>query len=152
MKSTPDEDVSSLPLAALRARADRACLSLREAHAHIANQGPWRSASRGMRAIAQALEAVERLLPGFSAPPRALLARTVSDLTPRERRVLREAVDAERAARERLVRLLGKVAPADVEDALARAEARERVTAELSALFLLVDRVRAAPAARASQS
>jgi hypothetical protein len=152
MKTTPDADVHDLPLLALPPRVERACLELREARAHIEQQGPWHGAQRGLRAIERALGAVERLLPGFTERPRTLLARAISDLTITERRVLREAVDAERTARERLVRLLGEVPPADVDDALARVEARERVTAELSMLFQLVDQVRAAPPACASHS
>ena len=160
---TPDLDVHDLPLATLQARADRACLGLREARArftadiaiHVMTDRPSRSGLQRMRALDQALDAVERVLPGFTDPPRTVLARTIFDLTPVERVVLREALSAERAARERLARLLGEVAPEDVEDALARVGVREQVTAELSALFHEVDRVRAAAdayAASASQS
>jgi hypothetical protein len=102
-----------------------------------------------MRVLDRALGAVDRLLPGLTERPRTLLARAIGDLTSTERQVLREAVDAERAARARLERLLGEAPAADVEDALARVEARERVTGELSALFRQVDRVRAAPGAPA---
>jgi hypothetical protein len=146
MKSTQGDNVHNLPLSELRARADRARALLRDVRARVESPLARREdRAVGLRAIEEALEAIERHLPGLMERPHALLARTIRDLAPNERRVLSQAIDAERAARERLTRLLGEVSPEHVEDALARVEAQESMTAELSALFRLVERARAAP-------
>jgi hypothetical protein len=76
---------------------------------------------------------VEDVLAGFLAPPPTVLTRTLAQLTYMERGVLRCAIDEERAARERLSRLLGSVPASLLEDALARVEVREWVLAELLA-------------------
>jgi hypothetical protein len=91
-------------------------------------------------ALNWALDEVERLMPGLDGRPRALLARIIHDFGPRERAVLRAALDSERVARERLCSLLGAVTPAEAEEALARVEAQESVTSEVLNLFRQVER------------
>ncbi|MGA2449434.1 MAG: hypothetical protein ABTD50_12190 [Polyangiaceae bacterium] len=89
----------------------------------------------GSRALDWALDEVERLMPGLDGQPRELLARIIRDLGPRERAVLRGALDSERVARERLFALLGPVSPAEAEAALVRVEAQESITSEVLSLF-----------------
>ena len=148
MKSPPETDVHDLPLSELRLRVARVCLMLHDMRARVGGA----SSHHGMRCIDEALGTVARLLPGFSEPPRSLVARTVRTLAPVERRALRDAIETERAARDRVKRLLGQVPPAQAEDALARVEAVETVAAALSLLFRSVDAARLAPAAAASHS
>ncbi|HXN32832.1 MAG TPA: hypothetical protein VN894_13265 [Polyangiaceae bacterium] len=139
MKSTLHVTLYDLPLCELRARTDRARHLLREAQASAAHPLDKPDRASDWRAIGDAIDATERLLPGLMEPPRTLLARSLRGLAPHERRVLREAIGAERAARERLARLLGDVPLAQVHDALERIEAHESVAAQLSALCRLLD-------------
>ncbi len=123
----------------LRARAERVRRLL------------WHMRTRAARAtdvkvVHEAFDRVERLLPGLLRRPASLLARAVGDLTPEERDALRRAIQAERAARERLARLLGDLAPALVEHALERADARDAVTAALRDFLRAFEHVRAEPA------
>jgi hypothetical protein len=147
MKSTPHITLYDLPMSELRARRDRARDLLRDAKTHVA--GPSASHERDraavLKAIDEAVAAAERLLPGLVERPRILLVCALRDLAPNERKVLRAAIEAERAARERLTRLLGDVSSAQAEEALERIEAQESVMAELSALWQLFERTHFAP-------
>ena len=147
MKSPPNATLYDLPLFELRARSDRARELLREAQARVTGElaSQERDRTAGLQAIDEALDATEELLPGFIERPRRVLARTLCDLAPHERRVLRAAIAAEREARERLKRMLGEVSPAQAEDALERIEAQEAVAAELSALWRLFEQTHCAP-------
>src|SRR5258708_3990601 len=119
MKSAAATDFYDLALPELHARTDRACQLLRDARACLARPaGPLEpDRAAGIVVVDRSLDAVGRLLPGLLGPPRTLLARTIGELTTKERSVLRQTIDAERTARERLVRLLGGVLPAHAEDA-----------------------------------
>jgi hypothetical protein len=147
MKSPPNATLYDLPLFELRARSDRARELLRKAQARVSGAfaSHERDRAAGLRAIDEALDATEDLLPGFSERPRVLLARTLCDLAPHQRKVLRTAIAAEREAHERLRRMLGEVSPAQAEDALDRVEAQESVAAELSALWRLFEQTHFAP-------
>jgi hypothetical protein len=147
MKSPPTTDFYDLSLPELRARTDRAYQLLSGARARVARLAgsPESDRAAAMTVVDQSLETLRRLLPGIMGPPPTLLVRAIRDLTPRERSVLRQAIDSERTARERLARLLGDVLPAHAEDALARVDARETLTAELSTLLRLVERASATP-------
>jgi hypothetical protein len=124
--------VNELALTELHARAARARDALRAAGLRVGHAG-------ALEAIDEALDEVARLLPGLSDEPRTLLARTIRDLAPHERGVLRAAIEAERGARDRLARILGCVAPGDAEEALARVEAAESVASELLSLLRLFE-------------
>jgi hypothetical protein len=139
MKSTPHVTLYDLPLTELRARTVRARHLLRDAQASAAHPLAKRDRAVDLRALGEAVDAIERLLPGLMEQPRPLLARTLRDLAPRERTVLRQVIDAERAARERLAHLLGDVPLAQAEDALERIEAHESVATELAALWRMLD-------------
>jgi hypothetical protein len=147
MKNTPTSALYDLPLAELRMRADRACESLREMQSHVARPPAASECTRAgsLRAIDDALAAVDRLIPGVMEPPCALLARVMRALAPHERATLRQAIDAERAARERLARLLGEVSPTQAEDVLARVELQKSIATELAILFRVVERAHRAP-------
>jgi hypothetical protein len=119
-----------LPLPDLRARTNRARELLRKAGSDWAGSP---------RAIDQALDAIDQLMPWIMARPRTLLLRTIANLAPRERAALRQAIDAERVSRERLLHVLGQVSVAQAEDALERIELQEAVAAELSAFFRVVE-------------
>jgi hypothetical protein len=146
MKSTPHVTVHDLPLTELRARSNQACQVLRDARTSAAQPLARRDRTGGLRVIAEAIDATERLLPGSKERPRTLLARTLRDLTANERRVLREVIEGERAARERLVRLIGDIPLEQAEEALDRIEVQESVAAELSALWRLFEQASVAPA------
>lgn len=131
MKSEPRDSLYDLPLAEVRAHADHVIRALRIVKAHVADlprQGTDASSS-----LATAVSTMEKILGAFMATPSTVLARTLAELRPRERGALRRALDDEKVARERLLRLLGEVPPSMVEDALAKIEVRERVLAELVA-------------------
>jgi hypothetical protein len=145
MKSRPNVSLYELPLSDLRARSDRARQLLRDAQACVAHPITERDRAAGLRAIAEAIDGAARLVPGFMEQPRGLLALTLRGLTPNERRILRQVIDAERNARERLAHLLGDVSAAQAEDALERIEAQESVAVELSALWRLFKRADSAP-------
>ena len=131
MKTGPLDSLYELPLPELRTHADRAVRALRIVRAHgVELPSATREASSP---VPDAISTVERVLAAFLAPPPTVLARTLANLTPRERRALRRAIDEERAARERLLLLLGDVPVSMVEDTLVRIEVRECVLAELVA-------------------
>ncbi len=146
MKRMPQDTVYDLPLPELRARSDHARHMLRKAQTSAAQPLARRDRAGGLRVIVEAIDATERLLPGFKERPRTLLARTLRDLTANERRFLREVIEGERAARERLVRLIGDVPLGQAEEALERIEVQESVAAELSALWRLFEQASVAPA------
>lgn len=120
--------LDDLSLTEVRARVHRARGVL-----HMARSLAGRFS--GSRALGWALDEVERLVPGLDGHPRALLARIIRDMGPRERAVLRAALDSERLARERLFNLLGTVSPDEAEAALVRVEAQESITSEVLNLF-----------------
>jgi hypothetical protein len=138
MKASAAVCVYELPASELEVRVERARDLLREAQVRLDH-------SRNLRVVHEVYDALERLVPGFLAPPRAVLARTLSDLAPPERRVLRRAIATERAARERLQHLLGDLSPSVVEDVLARVETCESIAAELHRLLRSFDRAREVP-------
>jgi hypothetical protein len=125
--------LDDLSIPELRRRGARAREAIRAVRCAIGRVG-------GLRLIDAALDEVEALLPGLMGRPGSLIDRAVRDLGARERSALREAIDAERAARERLARMLGEISPADADEALARVEERESVCAELFGLLQLFDR------------
>ena len=133
MKQETTVSLDDLSLTEVRARFYRARGVLRMARSFAGR-------FTGSRALNWALEEVERLMPGLDGQPRALLARIIRDLGPREREVLRAALDSERLARERLSTLLGAVTPAEAEDALVRVEAQESITTEVLNLFRQFER------------
>jgi hypothetical protein len=145
MKSMPNVTLYDLPLCELRARSDRARQMLRDAQASVAHPLAERDRAIILRMIAEAIDSAERLLPGLMGQPRTLLARTLHDLAPNERRLLRQRIDAERVARERLARLLGDMSPAQTQDALERIEAHESALAEVSALWRMFERTNVVP-------
>jgi hypothetical protein len=94
---------------------------------------------------------VEGLLPGLTDRPRTLVDRAVRQLEPPARAALRDAIDAERTARERLDRMLGDVPVAVADAALTRVEQQEVVLLELvSLLALFEERFGSTDAARAA--
>jgi hypothetical protein len=133
MKQDSTVSLDDLSLTEVRARVYRVRGVLRMARSFAGR-------FTGSRALNWALEEVERLMPGLDGPPRALLARIIRDLGPRERAVLRAALDSERLARERLSALLGAVTPAEAEDALVRVEAQESISSEVLTLFRQFER------------
>jgi hypothetical protein len=147
MKSMPIATFYDLPLSELRVRAGHTRDVLRAFQARIASPTAARERNRAgrLKAIDEALRAVDRLMPGLMDRPPALLVRSIRNLTPHERAALRQAIDAERAVRDRLARLLGEVSAAEAEEALARIEVQESVAAELSALFHVVEQSYSAP-------
>jgi hypothetical protein len=147
MKSTPVITLYDLPLPDLHARARRAHDLLHEVKLRVSSSMAPVLLDRasGLQIIHDAFEAVERLVPGLLKQPRSLLARTIRHLALSERGVLREAIDSEREARERLARLLGCVSPEQAEDVLARIEAQESITAELFELARMTERTCFAP-------
>jgi hypothetical protein len=130
MKHAPLSILYHLPLPELRKRAERARDLLRNAGAHSAGSP---------KSIDRALHAIDELMPWIAERPRTLLIRTIADLAPHERAVLRQAIDAERAARARREQMLGEVSVAQAEDALERIELKEQVFAELSAFLRVVE-------------
>ncbi len=139
MNRPPLVTLYDLPLSDLRERAERARRLLRDARASAACRLARRDRATDLRAIGEAIEAVARLLPGLMDQPQTLLARTIGRLAPHERKILRQAMDAERSARERLTRLLGGVSSGEAEDALERVEAHDAIAAEFAALWRLLD-------------
>jgi hypothetical protein len=142
MNRPPLVTLYDLPLGDLRERAERARRLLRDARASAARLAR-RDRAPDLRAIGEAIDAAERLLPGLMEQPQTLLARTLRRLAAHERKVLRQAMDAERAARERLIRLLGGVSLGQAEDALERIEVEDAIAAEIAALWRLLDGARA---------
>jgi hypothetical protein len=142
MKTIPSDTFYDLPLSELRTRAECAREMLRELQSRVASQNnvPARNPARSLTAIDEALAAVDGLLPGLLERPGGLLIRTVRGLAPRERSALRQAIESERTARERLTRVLGAVPPAQAADALVRVETQELLATELSALFRVIER------------
>ncbi len=94
-----------------------------------------------MQCVDAALDEVEHLLPGLMDRPPTLVDRTVRDLSPDARAALRQAIDAERDARERLARMLGAVPLAEAERALSRVEEQDAVLFELLGLLTLFEKV-----------
>ena len=133
MKSESTVSLDDLSITEVRARAYRARGVLRMARSFAGRFA-------GSRALHWALDEVERLMPGLDGRPRALLARTIGDFGPREREILRSALDSERTARQRLSSLLGAVTPAEAEEALFRVEAQESITSEVLSLFRQFER------------
>jgi hypothetical protein len=133
MKATRVTKLDDLSLSELRRRGPRARDAIRAVRWAIGRVG-------GLRSIDAALDEVEALLPGLLDRPRSLIERAVGDLGPHERAALREAIDAEHTARERLVRMLGEISAADADEALARIEERESISAELLGLLQLFER------------
>jgi hypothetical protein len=129
MKHAPVSTFDQLPLAELRARTACARDMLRKAGSQMASP----------KAIDRALDAIDQLMPWITDRPRTLLVRTVASLSPRERAALRQAIDAERAARARLLQVLGQVSVVQAEESLERIELQEAVAAELSAFFRIVE-------------
>jgi hypothetical protein len=134
MKSTPFGTLYDWPLSELRRRGQRACGVLRRARAVIGRPG-------AMQCVDAALDEVEHLLPGLMDRPPTLVDRTVRDLSPDARTALRQAIDAERDARERLARMLGAVPLAEAERALSRVEEQDAVLFELLGLLTLFEKV-----------
>jgi hypothetical protein len=134
MKSTPLSTVYDWPLAELRRRGERARDVLRRARVVIGRPG-------AMQCVDAALDEVERLLPGLMDRPPTLVDRTVRDLGPDARLALRQAIDAERDARERLARMLGEVSLVEADRALSRVEEQDAVLFELLALLTLFEQV-----------
>jgi hypothetical protein len=139
MKDTRHMTLDDLSVPELRRRGARARERIRAVRCAIGSVG-------GLRSIDAALDEVEALLPGLMNRPWSLIDRAVRDLGEHERSALREAIDAERAARERLGRMLGEISPADADEALARVEERESVWAELFGLLQLFERAHGAAA------
>jgi hypothetical protein len=133
MKVTRPTTLDDLSLPELRRRGERARDAIRAVRWAIGRVG-------GLGSIDAALDEVDALLPGLMVRPRSLIERAVRDLGPHERTALREAIDAERCAKERLARMLGEISPADADEALARVEEREGVSAELFGLLRLFER------------
>lgn len=142
MKTIPGDTFYDLPLSELRTRAERARDKLRKLQSRVASQiePPERNRACSLTAIDEAIAAVEGLIPGVMDRPGALLVRTVRGLAPRERAALRQAIESERVARERLTRVLGAVPPTQAEDALIRVETQELLATELSVLFRVIER------------
>jgi hypothetical protein len=133
MKDRHSKTFDNLSVPELRWRGARARETIRAVRCAIGRV-------EGLRSIDAALDEVEALLPGLMDRPRSLIDRAVRDLGERERVALREAIDAERAASDRLGRMLGEISAADADEALARAEERESVSAELFGLLQLFER------------
>jgi hypothetical protein len=152
MKNTPTAGLYELPLAEVRWRAQRARDLLRGVQSRVASPvAPSdRNLHGGLGAIDEALTAVDQFMPGLLEPPRTFLARAIRNLASNERAALRQALDAERVARDRLVRLLGEVPPEQADDVLVRIELEESVAAELSSLFRVVEKACHAPPLGAS--
>jgi hypothetical protein len=143
MKDTLHMTLDDLSIPELRRRGARARETIRGVRRAIGTVG-------GLGSIDAALDEVEALLPGLMDRPGSIIDRAVRDLGARERSALREAIDAERAARERLARMLGEISPTDADEALARVEEREGVSVELFGLLQLFERAySAAPVALA---
>lgn len=144
MKITPPASFHDWPLPELRLRCDRACTVLRRARSLVGRPG-------ALPCVDAALDEVEGLLPGLTDRPRTLVDRAVRQLEPPARAALRDAIDAERTARERLDRMLGDVPVAVADAALTRVEQQEVVLLELvSLLALFEERFGSTDAARAA--
>lgn len=144
MKRTSLASFYEWPLPELRLRCDRACTVLRRARSLVGRPG-------ALACVDAALDQVEGLLPGLTDRAPTLADRAVRQLEPAARVALRDAIDAERMARERLDRMLGDVPVAVADAALTRVEQQDAVLLELVALLALYEqRFGATDAARAA--
>jgi hypothetical protein len=122
------------PLPELRLRSDRACTILRRARSVVGRPG-------ALQCVDLALDELERLLPGLTDRAPTLVDRAVRQLEPRARAALREAIDAEQTARDRLDCMLGDVPVAVVDAALTRLEQQDAILRELMHLLTHFERV-----------
>jgi hypothetical protein len=144
MKTSSLSTIYDLSLVELQRRAERACELLRRSRSVIGRPG-------AMQTVDAALDEVEHLLPGLMDRAPTLVDRTVRNLGPEARVALRQAIDAERDARERLALMLGDVPLPEADRALARVEQQDVVLFELLGLLTLFERVYcSAPTAPAS--
>jgi hypothetical protein len=134
MKSAPLATIYDWPLPELHRRSERACDVLRRARAVIGRPG-------AMHSVDAALDEVEHLLPGLMDRAPTLVDRAIRDLGCDARAALRQAIDAERDARERLARMLGDVPLVDADRALSRVEEQDAVLFELLGLLTLFEQV-----------
>jgi hypothetical protein len=130
--------IHELPIDELRRRGVRARDVLRRTRGLVGRPG-------ALRCIDAALDEVDALLPGLMDRPSTLVERTVRGLVPEARAALRQAIDAERAATERLAWMLGDAPRMDVELALSRVEEQDAVLLELLGLLTLFEQAYGSP-------
>ncbi len=138
MNGTSLATLYNLPIPELRRRGKRARDVLRRARGLVGRPG-------ALQCVDAALDEVEVLLPGLMDRAPTLVDRTVRDLDPPARVALRDAIDAERGASERLARMLGEVPLADADRALTRVEEQDAVLFELLGLLTLFEQVYCSP-------
>jgi hypothetical protein len=120
----------------LRRRGKHARDLLRHAREAIGSAVP----NAALQRVDAVLDEIEPILATLQPPVWSAVDAAVRGLTAPARWTLREAIDAERAARRRLARMIGEAPVADVDRALARVEEQAAILREFAGLLTVFER------------
>jgi hypothetical protein len=109
---------------------------LRQAREALGSASPGAALQR----VDAVLDEIEPILVSLQPRTSSAVDAAVRGLTAPARWVVREAIDSERAARCRLVRMIGDAPVVDVDRALARVEEQAAILGEFAGLLAVFDR------------